>query len=194
MIETPPSFAATPDIDRGGDLLADMLRSIRLSGSVFLNASLTEPFGLISPKHFDERTPMAHLRHVSIFHLIAAGECTVELASGERGTIAAGDVLLMPFADTHRFYSGDGAELCSAMELVRAGPLSGMWTIEHGGGGRETRMVCGFIEIVGVAAFSGLSNPAADADRSRRRRQGECGSRHDGARNSLTDRRCDARQ
>ncbi len=146
MIETPPSFAATPDIDRGGDLLADMLRSIRLSGSVFLNASLTEPFGLISPKHFDERTPMAHLRHVSIFHLIAAGECTVELASGERGTIAAGDVLLMPFADTHRFYSGGGAELCSAMELVRAGPLSGMWTIEHGGGGRETRMVCGFIE------------------------------------------------
>ena len=146
MIETPPSFAATPDIDRGDDLLADMLRSIRLSGSVFLNASLTEPFGLISPKHFDERTPMAHLRHVSIFHLIAAGGCTVELASGERGTIAAGDILLMPFADTHRFYSADDAEMCSAMELVRAGPLSGMWTIEHGGGGRETRMVCGFIE------------------------------------------------
>ena len=146
MIETPQSFAATPDVDRGGDVLAGMLRSIRLSGSVFLSARLTEPFNLISPRHFDERTPMAHLRHVSIFHLISAGECTVELSSGERETIRAGDILLMPFADTHVFSGGKGAELCSAMELVRAGPLSGMWDITHGGGGQETRMVCGFIE------------------------------------------------
>jgi AraC family transcriptional regulator, alkane utilization regulator len=146
MVETPQSFAATPDVDRGGDVLAEMLRSIRLSGSVFLSASLTEPFGLISPRHFDERTPMAHLRHVSIFHLISAGECTVELASGQRETIRAGDILLMPFADAHTFSSGEGGELSSAMDLVRAGPLSGMWNITHGGGGQETRMVCGFIE------------------------------------------------
>src|SRR6187402_705014 len=103
MIETPQSFAATPELDRGGDVLVEMLRSIRLSGSVFLSARLTEPFGLISPRHFDERTPMAHLRHVSIFHLISAGECTVQLSSGERETIRAGDILLMPFADTHTF-------------------------------------------------------------------------------------------
>jgi AraC-like DNA-binding protein len=32
------------------------------------------------------------------------------------------------------------------MEVVRPGPLSGMWNITHGGGGEETRMVCGFLE------------------------------------------------
>lgn len=146
MIETPPSFAATPEFDRGADLLAEMLRSVRLSGAVFLSASLTEPFGLISPRRFDERTPMAQLRHVSIFHLISAGECTVELASGQRETVRAGDILLMPFADAHTFSSGEGGDLCSAEELVRPGPLPGMWNITHGGGGHETRMVCGFIE------------------------------------------------
>jgi AraC-like DNA-binding protein len=36
--------------------------------------------------------------------------------------------------------------MASAQDLVRAGSLPGMWTIEHGGGGQETRMVCGFIE------------------------------------------------
>ena len=146
MIETPQSFAATPDFERSSDVLGNMLRSIRLSGAVFLNSRLSAPFGLISPRHFDESTPMAHLRHVSIFHLISAGGCTVELASGQRETIRAGDILLMPFPDTHWFSSGEGVEMRPAMELVRAGPLSGMWSITHGGGGEETRMVCGFIE------------------------------------------------
>ncbi len=146
MIETPPSFAATPNVDLGGNVLADVLRSIRLSGAVFLNASLTAPFALVSPKRFDEQTPMAHLRHVSVFHLVAAGECVVELADGQTDTIRAGDILLMPFPDAHRFSSGTGGAIVSAVDVVRAGPLPGMWVIEHGGGGEETRMVCGFIE------------------------------------------------
>ncbi|MET0967810.1 MAG: AraC family transcriptional regulator [Tardiphaga sp.] len=113
---------------------------------MFLNARLTAPFELVSPRHFDEQTPMAHLRHVSIFHLIAAGESVVELANGQRSTVRAGDVMLMPFPDSHRFFGGEGGEVGVATELVRAGVLPGMWTIEHGGGGEETRMVCGFIE------------------------------------------------
>jgi AraC family transcriptional regulator, alkane utilization regulator len=71
MIETPPSFAATPEIARGHDVLAEMLRAVRLTGSVFLSARFTAPFGVISPKRFDERTPMARMTHISIFHLIA---------------------------------------------------------------------------------------------------------------------------
>lgn len=146
MIETPQSFAATPEFERSSDVLGDMLRAIRLSGAVFLNSTLSAPFGLISPRHFDERTPMAHLRHVSIFHLVSAGECVVELASGQRETIRAGDILLMPFPDTHWFSSGEGVEMCPATDVVRPGPLSGMWNITYGGGGEETRMVCGFLE------------------------------------------------
>lgn len=147
MIRTPPSFAATPQAARADhDVLAEMLRAVRLTGSVFLNASFTAPFGVISPKQYDERTPMAHLRHISIFHLIAAGGCTVEIATGERKTVSAGDILLVPFADAHRFWDGEAARMAIADELVRPTPLNGMWRINHGGGGQETRMVCGFIE------------------------------------------------
>ena len=147
MIETPPSYAATPAHDGDGhDVLAEMLRAVRLTGSVYLNACLTAPFGIVSPKHFDARTPMAHLRHVSIFHLISAGECSVELASGEQRKVSAGDVLLMPFADTHKVWSGQPAELATADYVVRPGAMKGMWNLDHGGGGQETRIVCGFIE------------------------------------------------
>jgi AraC family transcriptional regulator, alkane utilization regulator len=147
MIETPPSFAATPDRDKAGhDVLTEMLRAVRLTGSVYLNACFTAPFGIVSPKRFDEHTPMAHLRHISIFHLISAGECSVELASGERRKVSAGDILLMPFADTHKVWNGQPAELADADDVVRPGPMKGMWNINHGGGGQETRIVCGFLE------------------------------------------------
>ena len=144
MIETPPSFAAAPD--SGHDVLAETLRAVRLTGSVFLDACFTAPFGIISPKRFDANSPMAHLRHVSVFHLIAAGECSVELATGERRDISAGDILLMPYADQHKFWNGRAAEMPLADDVVRPGPLKGMWNINHGGGGQETRMVCGFLE------------------------------------------------
>src|SRR5690606_3237201 len=106
----------------------------------------SSPFAVISPRRFDAHTPMAHLRHVSVFHLIASGGCTIELANGERRPVSAGDILLMPFPDEHRFRNGDGAALAHADDLVRPGPLNGMWRIEHGGGGEVTHMVCGFIE------------------------------------------------
>jgi hypothetical protein len=78
MTGTPESFAATPD------LLADMLRAVRLTGAVFFNAAFSEPFGVISPKRFDSGFPMAQLRHISVLHLITSGGCTFEAASGLR--------------------------------------------------------------------------------------------------------------
>jgi hypothetical protein len=96
MIGTPPSFAGTPESARGDyDVLAEMLRAVRLTGSVFLDACFSAPFGVVNPKQYDERTPLAHLRHVSVFHLIASGSCTVEIATGERRTATAGDILLI---------------------------------------------------------------------------------------------------
>ena len=147
MIESPRSFADTPEPGPDKcDVLGEMLKAVRLTGSVFLNACFTAPFGIISPKQYDERTPMAHLRHVSVFHLIANGSCTFEIATGERKTVSAGDVLLMPFADAHKFWDGEIKEMSAAADLVRASPIKGLWNINHGGGGKETRIVCGFIE------------------------------------------------
>jgi AraC family transcriptional regulator, alkane utilization regulator len=147
MVGTPPSFADTPESARSvSDVLADMLRAVRLTGSVFLDARFSAPFGVLSPKRYDARTPMAHLRHISVFHLIAAGACTIEIATGERRNVSAGDILLLPFADAHKFWNGDFSEMAFAPDLMQPGPVKGMWTVNHGGGGEVTRMVCGFIE------------------------------------------------
>src|SRR5580698_6251906 len=95
MIETPSSCADAPGPAAAPpepDALSEMLRSVRLTGAVFLSARLTAPFGIVSPKRYDERMPMAHLRHISVFHLIAEGDCVIETASGARHQLAAGDL------------------------------------------------------------------------------------------------------
>ncbi len=147
MPGTPPLFAATP---RGAsadhDVLSEMLRAVRLNGSVFLQGTFSEPFGILSPKRYDAAAPLSHLRHISIFHLIAEGDCTVRLKDGQSRTATAGEILLLPFAEEHQLSNGEPLTTGYAPELVQPGPLNGMWGINYGGGGSKTRMVCGFIE------------------------------------------------
>jgi len=130
----------------GVDVLSEMLRAVRLTGSVFLNGRYTAPFGLIAPNQHDASSPMARMRHISIFHLIASGRCNIGTAAGERRLVKAGDVVLMPFADRHTFWSGEPRETVVADTFFQAQPVEGIWNVMYGGGGDETRIVCGYIE------------------------------------------------
>src|SRR6185437_4814061 len=94
------------DAERPNDVLSEVLRAVRLTGSVFLDGRFTAPFGVISPQRWDGTEAVAHLRHVSTFHLIARGRCTLETADGERHEVGAGDVLMLPFTAEHRFWQG----------------------------------------------------------------------------------------
>jgi AraC-like DNA-binding protein len=149
MTETTPSFAGTPDraAPAGGpDVLSEMLRAVRLTGSVFFGGCFTAPFGVISPARWDESTPLARLRHISVFHLIASGRCTFEHASGMQRELTAGDILLLPFAAEHRFWRDEPTQFAFAPDIVRPAPIEGMLTVTYGGGGEETRIICGYME------------------------------------------------
>ena len=146
MTGTPPSFAETPRIAAEPDVLSEVLRAVRLSGAIFLNGRFTAPFAVWSPQRFNADAPMAHLRHTSAFHYIARGGCTIETASGARHDVGAGDLVLLPFADRHKFEGGATPDMVPAAQLNPSGPIEGIWRVDHGGGGSETRMVCGFLE------------------------------------------------
>ncbi len=148
MTGTPRSRAKTPDpwSRAGPDVLSAMLEAVRLTGSVFLHASFTAPFGVIAPKYYDPGMPQAHLRHISIMHLIVSGSCTFEAADGDRREVHTGELLFLPFAAQHKFWKGEPQSMVLSSNITQAGPIEGMWTIKYGGGGEELRMVCGFLE------------------------------------------------
>jgi hypothetical protein len=102
-----------------GRLLSEMLRAVRLTGIGVLRRLVHPPFRSISPKRFEERTPLAHMHHISIFHLVAHGRCTFETATATAATIGPGDLLLMPFADAHKFWAATPRRLRYVPDLVR---------------------------------------------------------------------------
>lgn len=148
MIATSDLHAGTPDHGppAGPDLLSEMLKAVRLTGSVFLNACFSAPFGVVAPRYYDPSAPMAHLRHISIFHFVVTGNCTFEAANGERREVTAGDLLFLPFAGHHKIWKGEPPVMAEAGHIVQPGRIEGMWTVNYGGGGDELRMVCGFLE------------------------------------------------
>ncbi|HRD77261.1 MAG TPA: AraC family transcriptional regulator [Hyphomicrobiaceae bacterium] len=140
MTEKPGLPAETPDV------LSDMLRAVRLTGAVFFSGRYTAPYGIRSTKRFDPSMPAAHLRHISVFHLLTAGTCMFESASGSQRRLTAGDLLLIPFAGEHQFWEGDDVRIVPVENTVRQGHHPGLWTSDHGGSGPETRLVCGLLE------------------------------------------------
>src|SRR5262249_56720529 len=89
---------------------------------------------------------MGHLRPSSVFPLIVEGDCITEGGAGGTRQLSAGDVLLLPFADQHRFYKGDAKDVVFDPRLIRQGAIEGVWTLDYGGGGPRTRLICGFLE------------------------------------------------
>ena len=174
MIETPPSFAQAPvrgAVPPEPDALSEMLRAVRLTGAVFLSARLTAPFGIVSPQRYDERMPMAHLRHISVFHLIASGDCVIETASGDKRQVEAGDLVLLPFANQHRFYKG--AATGHGLRPEPHSPGADRRRVDRGLRRRRAGDAAGLrLPRIGRAVHAGVPLAARDAGRACRRGHG----------------------
>lgn len=142
MTGPPPSLAETPD----GDLLSELLSSVRLTGSVFLDGQFTAPFGVISPAKWEYLPGLNRLRHVSVFHLVTEGRCSMLTQTAGEFQLAEGDLVLLPFTAEHRFWNGDHDGFRYGPDIVHDGPVPGVSVVDHGGGGERTRLVCGYLE------------------------------------------------
>jgi AraC-like DNA-binding protein len=146
MTAMPETIADLPD------LLSELLRAMRLTGGVFMDGQFTTPFGIISPARWDAQAPMARLRHVSVFHLIAEGACRLETEDGASCELCEGDIVLLPFTAAHRLWNGEPEAFAFAPDQVQSGPMDGIGSLSLGGGGAPTRLVCGFLESAELLA------------------------------------------
>ena len=66
------------------DVLSDVLRAVRLCGSVFFTAEFSSPWALESPNpELLATVVMPEAEHFSFFHILIEGECLVECANRE---------------------------------------------------------------------------------------------------------------
>jgi AraC-like DNA-binding protein len=128
------------------DAFSDVLRVIRLSGGVFLEAQFSAPWcinGRISAD--DCKAFQVAPRHVIASHFVASGQMQLRVGDGEAIDVRAGELVLLPHNDAHVFGSELHIPALSAREVIRPAPAGDIARIEHGGGGETSQVLCGFL-------------------------------------------------
>ncbi|HKY32418.1 MAG TPA: AraC family transcriptional regulator [Candidatus Polarisedimenticolia bacterium] len=128
------------------DALSDVLRIVRLTGAVFMDAEFGEPWCIGEPAGVEvciEHLPDA--QHVVFYHLVTEGRCQVSVAGQAPVSAGTGDLVVIPGGEAHALGS-DLSRLPVPGEpfVVRRGP-DDVPRVRHGGGGAATRMVCGYL-------------------------------------------------
>jgi len=127
------------------DAFSDVLRVIRLTGGVFLDAEFTAPWCLSGRISADDCRPfLVTPRHVIASHFVAAGQMQLHVEGEAPIAVRAGELVLLPHNDVHRFGSSLDAPLTSAGKMLHS-PAAGFARIRHGGGGAGTQLLCGFL-------------------------------------------------
>ena len=128
------------------DALSQVLKVVRLTGAIFIDAKFTAPWGYDSPQA-DAIAPVLEpgAERVVIFHVVTRGRCIAEMAGLHPLELEEGDVVVFPQGHAHRMASAPGVAPAKSRrtieELLRRRPAR----ILYGGGGATTRLVCGYL-------------------------------------------------
>jgi AraC-like DNA-binding protein len=141
--ETDRSLARAPDA------LSEVLRLVRLTGAVFLNAEMSAPWVVRTPSARQLATKlMPQADWLVEYHLIVEGQCWICVDDGEPVRLSAGDLVMLPHGDPHRLGSdADFAAPASDGAAFEAPPYGEIVHYEHSGGGALTRIACGYFAI-----------------------------------------------
>ena len=159
LIKKPPlspgsaGGAAAGGSAAGADVLSDVLRHIRLTGSL--------QFCLMANGVWktDDKPTLANLdlatkSVVSVtgtipFHIIVEGACWMKM-EGALTELRAGDVVAFPFGTGHQLGAGDGDRMVTPVADLPPKPWRDVPTLQYGAEGAEAgsgvRILCGFLQ------------------------------------------------
>ena len=128
------------------DPLSEVLRSVRLTGGVFLSADFTAPWSVSVRINSDDCAPfLARPAQMIGYHVIVEGRLLVALEGEPLVDVGAGEIVLFPRNDAHTLASEPDIKPMPARQLIQPSPDGGLARICYGGGGTATRIVCGFL-------------------------------------------------
>jgi AraC family transcriptional regulator, alkane utilization regulator len=129
------------------DVLSDILRVIRFSGTIDLRTEFSAPWAIETPSclHFADLI-QSETTHIIPFHIVAEGTCWVKAKTDFCRALSPGDIIIFPHGDAHIL--GDRLDRTPMLitELLPAPPWRNPPTLIYGGGGTVTRLVCGFLQ------------------------------------------------
>lgn len=128
------------------DALSEILRDARLTGGVFMSGTFSEPWCLAANVTAGDCSPyLGATDHLVLFHYVVEGMMTVQLADGTRHVFAPEQAAIFPHNDDHTL---SGCEPVEHLEIFDESSLpapGALMEIKIGGGGAQTRIICGFL-------------------------------------------------
>ena len=128
------------------DALLDLVRAMRLSGGVFLDAEFTAPWCVsshVAPEDYGAFLPSP--AHVIGYHYVTEGRLLLRVGDSRPVSVAAGEIILLPRNEPHQLGSAVNIRAVSVGHLVQPATDGRPRRIVYGGGGERTRMLCGFL-------------------------------------------------
>lgn len=128
------------------DALSDVFAAVRLSGGVFLDAEFTAPWSVLSqvgPEEFRSQGEMP--THLIAYHYVIDGRLFVRVADTPAMEVGAGEIVLLPRNDEHVLASAPELPPTVIDDLVQAPTDQSPASLRYGGGGEQTRIVCGYL-------------------------------------------------
>lgn len=128
------------------DALLDMLRAMRLTGGIFLDAEFSAPWCVsakVGPEDCSPFTPEP--RHIIAYHYVTAGHLLLKAGGQPPIRVDGGEIVVLPRNDHHVIGSALNLRPVSAEHLIKPAPDGGLARILHGGGGERTHILCGFL-------------------------------------------------
>jgi AraC-like DNA-binding protein/mannose-6-phosphate isomerase-like protein (cupin superfamily) len=122
------------------DVMAALLRDVRVSSTVYCRSDMGAPWG------FGVRA-----RDQAAFHAVASGRCWLEVeGEGEPSRLEQGDLVLLPRGQMHWLRDDPASPAEWLEDLLAANPVDDERTMSSAGDGERTVIVCGAFAIEGT--------------------------------------------
>lgn len=124
MTKTTIDFAESTDFGLFSDVIDDVLRSLRISGSLLLRENYAPPWSIAIP-HADRLAALLEVDAgvlVVAFHLVEFGHCEIKTKNGDVFLLTAGEMAICFGGDAHQLTQGKPSAIQSIEALLTGGP------------------------------------------------------------------------
>lgn len=118
------------------DPMGEVLHLLRLTGTLYCRATLTDPWGIDMPPLVDSM----------MFVIVTAGQCWLEL-DGEITQLRQGSMVLLPHGTAYRLLSAPGAKAEPLFDIPCDRISERYEIMEYGGGGAITRATAAVVQF-----------------------------------------------
>jgi AraC-like DNA-binding protein len=128
------------------DVVTEILRTMRLTGGMFLDAEFTAPWCVNSHVEPDDCAAFLPLpRNIVALHYVCKGRLEVKVAGEAPLAVGPGEIIALPRNDPHVLGSSVELEPVDTQGFIDPGADGRLATMRLGGGGETTHIVCGFL-------------------------------------------------